>query len=200
MAKVGFHYGGEDDLKQALTELRGHLNFVLLERIDAIAFDCCNFDDATNEFHLSDSSIADTELANWEEGRAFGETVELRWRKIENGQYHFCCLAADDNLPPQINANNVLSLNGWERRPFSFLLWGVKTVGSSDEWIEQRIPRVLCYPVGIDDQRPRVVVEGEEYVCRDLEKEAHGEAYVHNVEERFVRFKRLCEVPEGGQS
>ena len=137
MAKVGFHYDNEDSLRQALIALHPRLEYVLLERIDVIAFDRFNFDNTQNAFCLSDSSIANTRLPYWEEGRAFGGTVELRWRKTENGQYHFCCLAADDNLPPQIDASSALLLNKpeWEQYPLEFYLWGEKTVGKADEWI-----------------------------------------------------------------
>lgn len=194
MAKIGFHYGNADELKQALMELRSRLECVLLERIDAIALAQFDFDGAKNEFQVSDTIIADRQLTNWEEGRAFGETVELRWRKTEDGRFHFCCLAIDDNLPSAIQANHSLSLNDWECRPFQFLLWGVKTEGRTDEWIEKRIPRILCYPVSVADpeQKTRVAMGAEEYVRRDI-----GDG-LYNVEERFVRFKKLCEAPEGG--
>ncbi len=197
MAKIGFHKGSQDDLKHALKELCSRLAFVLLERIDVIAFDRYDFDDATSRFQLTDSNITDIELAAWDEGRAFGEIVELRWRKTEDGQYHSCCLSADDSLPSQINANTVIALTpaDWECHSLQFYLWGEKTEGKTDEWIEQRIPRFLCYPIAVADpqKKTRILLKAEEYIRRDLKD------CIYNVEERFMRFKRLCEASEGGQ-
>lgn len=128
----------ESELAGLIEEQFGNtLRFVLFERVDDIG--------------LTDFSRPDP---RWLRARAFGDDLELRWSKQEDGY--------DVNLLTE----EEMSLDGWEEVPFGLddsepteiLLWGThrKYLPSThiqagedvpDEWIETRIPRPLKYPV-----------------------------------------------------
>jgi len=119
------------------TQFGDSLGFVLFERVDDIG--------------LTDFSRPDP---RWLRARAFGDDLELRWSKQDNG-YDVNLLAEEET-----------SLDGWEEVALGLnesestviMLWGThrKYLPSThmlagedvpDEWIETRIPRPLKYPV-----------------------------------------------------
>jgi len=85
----------------------------------------------------------------WPQGRAFGETREVRWQQIREGHYRVDVLTEEPawTLPADGAQCTKLDVNGVQER--TILLWGEmgKTPQLSPEWIEVRIPQPLKYPL-----------------------------------------------------
>jgi hypothetical protein len=88
----------------------------------------------------------------WETGRAFGREAEVRWQRLENGEFQLLVLSelpqpALENWPrPRVReaeAGGKIFLWGRER---SFLT-GATQPTAPPEWVQASIPRPLRYPL-----------------------------------------------------
>ena len=150
---MSYVYTGTVSLKE-LTELLSSLpekskEFKLLENVVNITFE-------------KYSSEANLDI--WEKGRVFGETGEVKWRKIDE-EYHAVYLGKSplEGILEKQNFNDELEEpEEPEERERSYFLWGAKTKDKSDEWMELRIPRLLNYPV--KGEKDRVKLKVVEYI------------------------------------
>jgi hypothetical protein len=110
--------------------------------------------------HLAEFQIA-TQLPQWDEGRLFGEHLELRWRRLADGQYTLLLLTERQQYVPQDWEWLTESWRPVEHCPKDALrLWG-KRQEHMPKWVEVRIPRLLSYPV--PDTQPSVRLSWIEY-------------------------------------
>jgi hypothetical protein len=116
-----------------------------------------------------DASIA---FSEWERGRVFCDSFELRWEKL-NDAFQVVYVGVPIEIPGFAPADEM-DLNATTRQMRSYILWGrrlpddqLETVGrsksaDSNVFIEPRVPRVLCYPVS--DRSWQVKIKVCEYV------------------------------------
>lgn len=108
--------------------------------------------------YFDPSQLNQVSDSDW--GRAFGENLELRWRRDEEGEKFICRWIAEGVSVPQIEG-----IEGAESFPEvefevheeSFLLWGMPVWEDDGRWRRDskgqriwyvtRIPRVLVYPI-----------------------------------------------------
>lgn len=78
-------------------------------------------------------------VSDWDKGRVFDGTSEIRWERDEDG-FHLVWIKDNGNIP-----------EGWTKESLKFLdrremlLWGER-IDSKDEWFEKQVPRILEYP------------------------------------------------------
>ncbi|MCI0605870.1 hypothetical protein L0156_23030 [bacterium] len=145
------------NLTQLLESFQNELDFVTLERIDDIRFEKFTANSLQNNFPI---------------GRAFGSSIEIRWRQSE-----------PDSFSVQVlTEKNELDLSEWPPsaeyalgKIQSLLLWGEnKNKKKEDQWIAVRLPKPISYPL---PGAWRVQVVAQEYIKNGIV--------------RFLRFREL---------
>ncbi|MEC4685199.1 MAG: CRISPR-associated protein Csx19 [Nitrospirota bacterium] len=99
-------------------------------------------------------------LFDWDRGRLFGENVELRWLKRRNG-FHVVIISENGGVAEKLNPEEINPV-----REREIYLWGEnieKSGNTTDDWYEQRIPRILNYPVNATKIRGRLKLIVKEY-------------------------------------
>jgi hypothetical protein len=90
------------------------------------------------------------DVAEWEEGRLFGPQGELRWRKGADRRWNLLYLYEEGSAPlPGFERGEhyeVVFPDEGRRERVGQYLWGARAVGSTEHWVETRIPRELRYP------------------------------------------------------
>jgi len=103
----------------------------------------------------------DTELLKWDEGRFFCDKLEMRWRRLTDGQFSLLILTENEAYVP---SNWELLSQSWHAIDHgaqnALRLWG-KRQETVAQWVEVRIPRLLSYPVSAS--QPSVNVSWIEY-------------------------------------
>ena len=109
-----------------------------------------------------------TQVINSEWGRVFGENLELRWRRDEEGENFMCRWIAENVSVPQVQDAKEFPKLEFEVHEESFLLWGmpvrddggwVRDSKGQRIWYVTRIPRVLVYP--IDEAMAKIWENGQ---------------------------------------
>ena len=122
-----------------------------------------------SDFWYFEPAQAGVVIVNWEEGRVFSPTMEVRWRKVEEDAYDVLILSEQD-----ISEEGFQPIGEhWravrkELDKSGFYLWGTHRPrqeetwrGHSERpyWLEVRIPKPLHYPIqaaGAEESFPRV--------------------------------------------
>ena len=103
----------------------------------------------------------------WTEGRAFGPSAEVRWRKVGANRYRLDVLSEDQTLMPCGDGWQPVAQEIDRVRKRKILLWGELSRRSSQsaDWREVRIPHPLEYPLADPDPaNPRVAIGGWDYL------------------------------------
>jgi hypothetical protein len=165
----GFIYSRGDAeqcvLRDLIQRLQSELDCIVQSRVEDIAFE---------EFPK------DNLITFWQEGRAFGLAVEIRWQQIEKGLYNLMLLSevqrelGADWSRQQCRVRD----RGYDDKPLQIYLWGTWQP-EMNAWIEVRIPRILPYPKIPSDisKRHRIYVMAVEYAQKGIV--------------RFIRWKKL---------
>lgn len=157
-------------LLELLGTLESKFGYAILESVTDVSF--VSVAHPPREFHF-DSGF---DLLKWERGRAFGESLELRWRR--RGK-EFAVLIISDAPPgdeKQITSaigslgKGVRLTKDADAPAMQARLWG-EWQNPKDEkdlpdpnrhwWYEERIPRFLDYPY--DDQEQYLAIEVARY-------------------------------------
>jgi len=126
--------------------------FVLGEKIASVDF--VHFNSALNP-------------ADWERGRAFGKSAEVRWRKCRD-TVRATLFYEIDELPARLigyvspDPQDQLPLSDCRREAAEYYLWGAYSA-RENRWHESRIPSVPAYPVHAPVDGMRVAIVAEEY-------------------------------------
>ena len=139
-------YCPPDTLKAILLNCRGE--YVISETMAQLMI--CEFTPKLSEELVS----------KWDKGRVFAKDFEIRWER-EDDQWHFLYIGEDRKLMAEPQRRDLS--NAEEKRSYLYL-WGER---EENEWIEQRIPRILVYPVAGEKGKKRVVLEQIEYWNRE---------------------------------
>ncbi len=147
MPLIGYKKGcSESEVSKLASDI--DYNFAILEKPDDIRF-----------IKKSDSNSAGN-LFDWDRGRLFGENVELRWLKRKNG-FYVVIISENGRVPVKLNIEEINPV-----REREIYLWGEnieKSGNTTDDWYEQRIPRILNYPVNATKIRGRLKLIVKEY-------------------------------------
>lgn len=124
------------DLTTLQSALASHFALMILVNADEQMF---------RPFDLTEA--ADT--GRWRDGRAFGPSIELRWR--HKGDGYAVCLATEDDVPS--GSLSRKEEGQFQRTSLDIRLWGEYDAAyaaqtHADVWIEGQIPRLLDYPIG----------------------------------------------------
>ena len=143
-------------------------SYMYLERVPDVWL---NETERQNGLRLEKLDLS-TPFGEWERGRIFCDTFELRWEKLD-GAFQTIYVGADVALPGFAPADE-LDLSATQPQTHSYLLWGkhlpddqLHDIGESEQpnsqvFIELRVPRVLRYPVS--DRSQRVEIKVCEYI------------------------------------
>jgi len=152
MKRLFSTYGHGMTVAQAIAALKPIFAFQILEKPSEILFE--KFD-------------AEVDFDAYHSGRLFAESLELRWRKRANG--HHLLLMADNLVVEKEALGFENELTGFETdyevclaaggqpQPTYYFLWGEFNT-DVDGWLEERIPRVLDYPLAKEAGIPAIEV------------------------------------------
>jgi len=123
-------------------------------------------------------------FGGWDKGRAFSSICEIRWLKNLNREGNFRVLIIGEGDELQKIADILPADKAVQEMPApanrkEYFLWGEKTMGKKNEYIEMRIPNPLLYPVADKGTTVKLIVK--EY---------------YNQTTREMEFYRFCELSE----
>lgn len=144
-----------DPLKALLQYLETSFGQAILEGVEDICF--VGVGRAPDHFHFD----AAFDLGQWERGRAFGEEMELRWRR--RGSRYALLLISENavSLPPHLTEGidpfpEPIPLEQLpDDPPLHIILWGSwqdpeaepdLPISQRPFWYEAQVPRFLAYP------------------------------------------------------
>mgnify|MGYP001421728928 CR=1 FL=1 len=100
--------------------------------------------------------------AGWQKGWVFAQDFEVRWEKEDNC-WHLRYIGPEREMD-----DSWQSFTGIEKAKESrslLYLWGTRD--AENEWVEQRIPRILSYPVAGEKSKNHIALEQVEYRDRE---------------------------------
>ena len=134
--------------------------WMYLERVPRSFLDQAAIDSALRLERFNHAETFD----DWERGRVFDATQEIKWEQIGKNFHVVYCGAA----PPSALTIAPVAVSNTDNPNPRYFLWGqnvqtkdraVLGIGQSDPaYIELRIPRVLRYPLPLSARRARVQV------------------------------------------
>lgn len=184
-------------LKTLLSYLELQFGQVIMENVTDMCFPAINR--LPDNFHFD----ANFDISLWEKGRAFGEQMELRWRR-RGGQYAVLLITDIPLLLSPDITNEVGALpeaKSLERieseTPLQITLWGEWQNPAEEPdlpgrerpyWYEERIPRFLAYPWSGHDKQ--LAIEVAQYRVLTDNSQPEPEFPADSIY-RFVRVVRL---------
>lgn len=126
-----------EDLQELLDRLASYCHFMILTNEDE------------KQFLAFDLTLAQ-ELTRWSEGRVFGETTQLQWRK-RNGRFAISLLSEIDLKSTADPLLMDMELQTLSCKMTKTRLWGEHheadfTAEGQPFWLEAQIPQLLMYP------------------------------------------------------
>ena len=195
-----------EQLKTLLECLESQFGQAILENVADICFPAINR--LPDNFRFDDTF----DLSVCEKGRAFGEQMELRWRR--RGEQYVALLITDIPLSLPHNVDNEVGelpepkpLESVESEtPLQITLWGEWQDPNAEEdlpsqsrpyWYEERIPKFLAYPWHECDYR--LAIEVAQYRVLPNAPEAEP-GFPGDYIYRFVRVVALAPPPDESAS